>query len=149
MRRGNQRIRKARAAKRRWLVAEHLTRAGDAAGPRLMEVLIRAGQHRQRYLSPQFVRATAESFAVNRCQINLEPQFGVTDEQIHHIAMSLLCELKHANVPGRFSADSHRQAKRLGRCFHEPFADALLASHLSCCLCAGGVDVVARQPKFG
>jgi len=41
MRRVNQRIRKARAAKRRWLVADYLTRAGDAAGPRLMEVLIR------------------------------------------------------------------------------------------------------------
>jgi len=48
MRRGNQRIRKARAAKRRWLVAEHLTRAGDAAGPLLMEVLLRRRQHRQR-----------------------------------------------------------------------------------------------------
>jgi predicted ATP-dependent serine protease len=42
MRRGNRRIRKALAAKRRWLVAEHLTRAGDVAGPKLMEVLIRA-----------------------------------------------------------------------------------------------------------
>ena len=49
MRRGNRRIRKARAAKRRWLVAEHLTRAGDAAGPRLMEVLIRARQDRQHH----------------------------------------------------------------------------------------------------
>ncbi len=48
MRRGNRRIRKARAAKRRWLVAEHLTRAGDAAGPRLMEVLIRTWLDRQR-----------------------------------------------------------------------------------------------------
>jgi len=47
MRRGNQRIRKARAAKRRWLVAEHLTREGDAAGSLLMEVLIRRRQHRQ------------------------------------------------------------------------------------------------------
>ena len=48
MGRGNHRIRKARAAKRRWLVAEHLTRAGDAAGPRLMEALIRTLWHRQR-----------------------------------------------------------------------------------------------------
>lgn len=104
MRRGNQRIRKARAAKRRWLVAEHLTRAGDAAGPRLMEVLIRTRQHRQRHLTPQFVRTTAESFAVNHCQINLDPQSGVTEEQIHHIAMSLLCELKQANVLARLSA---------------------------------------------
>ena len=47
MRRGNQRIRKARAAKRRWLVAEHLTRTGDAAEPLLMEVLIGRRQHRQ------------------------------------------------------------------------------------------------------
>ena len=46
MRRGNQRIRKARAAKRRWLVTEHLTRAGDVAGLLLMKVLIRR-QHRQ------------------------------------------------------------------------------------------------------
>ena len=58
------------------------------------------------YLSPQFVRTTAESLAVDHGQINLEPQFGVTDEHIHHIAMSLLCELKQANVLGRFSADS-------------------------------------------
>ena len=103
MRRGNQRIRKARAAKRRWLVAEHLTRAGDAAGPRLMEVLI-TRQHRQRYLGPQFVRTTAESFAVDHGQINLDPQSGVTDEHIHHIALSLPCELKQANVLGRLSA---------------------------------------------
>jgi hypothetical protein len=49
MRRGNRRIRKARAAKRRWLVAEHLTRTGDAAGPRLIEVLISNRQHRLDY----------------------------------------------------------------------------------------------------
>ena len=63
MKRVNQRIIKARAAKRRWLVADYLTRAGDAAGPRLMEMLLRL--HRQRNLSPQFVRVTAESFAVD------------------------------------------------------------------------------------
>ena len=54
MRRGNRRIRKARAGKRRWLVAEHLTRAGDGAGPRLMEVLIRA--HRIAAMPNTFIR---------------------------------------------------------------------------------------------
>jgi AraC family transcriptional regulator len=58
------------------------------------------------YLNPHFVRATAESCDLNHGQISIEPQFGVKDEHIHHIGMSLLCELKEANVVGRLYADS-------------------------------------------
>src|SRR5258708_17647286 len=36
----------------------------------------------------------------------IEPQFAVKDEQLSHMAMSLLCELKAENIVGRFYADS-------------------------------------------
>ena len=58
------------------------------------------------YLHPHFVRATAQSSDLGNGQASIEPQFGVTDEHIHHIGMSLLCELKEANVLGRLYADS-------------------------------------------
>ena len=58
------------------------------------------------YLHPNFVRTTAQSSDLDYGQISIEPQFGVHDEHIHHIGMSLLCELKEANVVGRLYADS-------------------------------------------
>lgn len=58
------------------------------------------------YLHPHFVRTTAASCDLNHGQISIEPQLGVSDEHIHHIGMSLLCELKEANVVGRLYADS-------------------------------------------
>ena len=58
------------------------------------------------YLHPHFVRTTAASCDLDQGQISIEPQFGVSDEHIHHIGMSLLCELKEANVVGRLYADS-------------------------------------------
>ncbi len=57
------------------------------------------------YLHPHFVRSTAESCELDRGQISIEPQFGATDEHIHHIGMALLCELKEANVVGKLYAD--------------------------------------------
>lgn len=58
------------------------------------------------YLHPHFVRTTAQSSDLDHGQVSIEPQFGVTDEHIHHIGMSLLCELKEANLVGRLYADS-------------------------------------------
>ena len=58
------------------------------------------------YLHPHVVRTTAESVDFDTAQTLVKPQFGIRDEQIHHIALSLLCELREANVIGRIYADS-------------------------------------------
>jgi AraC family transcriptional regulator len=58
------------------------------------------------YLDPQFLRTTAESIDVDYSQVSIAPQFGIRDEHIHHIGMSLRHELKDANVIGRVYADS-------------------------------------------
>ena len=58
------------------------------------------------YLDPQFLRTTAESIDVDYSQISIAPQFGIRDEHIHHIGMSLHHELKDANVVGGLYADS-------------------------------------------
>ena len=60
----------------------------------------------QLYLDPQFLRTTAESLDVDYSQISIAPQFGIRDEHIHHIGMSLHHELQDANVVGRLYADS-------------------------------------------
>jgi len=60
----------------------------------------------QLYLDPQFLRATAESIDVDSNQISIAPQFGIRDEHLHHLGMSLGHELKDANVIGRLYADS-------------------------------------------
>jgi AraC family transcriptional regulator len=62
------------------------------------------------YISPQFLRTTAESVDVDYSQISIALQFGIRDEHIHHIAMSLLHELKDTNVLGRLYADSLAKA---------------------------------------
>jgi len=58
------------------------------------------------YLDPQFLRTIAESIDVDYRQISIAPQFGIRDEHIHHIGMSLHHEMKDANVVGRLYADS-------------------------------------------
>jgi len=58
------------------------------------------------YIDPQSLRTTAESIDVDYSQISIAPQFGIRDEHIHHIGMSLHHELKDANVIGRLYADS-------------------------------------------
>lgn len=58
------------------------------------------------YLGPHFLRTTAESIDVDYSQISIAPQFGIRDEHIHHIGMSLHYELKDMNVVGRLYADS-------------------------------------------
>ena len=62
------------------------------------------------YIDPQFLRTTAESLDVDYSQISLALQFGIRDEHIHHIGMSLHHELKDANVLGRLYADSLAKA---------------------------------------
>jgi AraC family transcriptional regulator len=58
------------------------------------------------YLGPHFLRTIAESIDVDHSQISIAPQFGIRDEHIHHIGMSLRYELKEMNVVGRLYADS-------------------------------------------
>src|SRR6266576_1103784 len=58
------------------------------------------------YLDPQFLRTIAESIDVDYSQVSIAPQFGIRDEHIHHIGMSLRLELKDSNVIGRLYADS-------------------------------------------
>src|SRR5712671_3302352 len=58
------------------------------------------------YLDPQFLRTTAESIDVDYGQVSIATQFGIRDEHIHHIGMSLHHELKDSNVIGRMYADS-------------------------------------------
>jgi AraC family transcriptional regulator len=58
------------------------------------------------YLDPQFVRTTAESMDVDYSQISIAPQFGIRDEHMHHMGMSLHYELRDTNVIGRLYADS-------------------------------------------
>jgi AraC family transcriptional regulator len=58
------------------------------------------------YLHPNFLRTTAESIDFDYTQILIAPQFGIRDEHIRHIAMSLQCEMKESNVIGRHYADS-------------------------------------------
>src|SRR6266576_6771230 len=58
------------------------------------------------YLDPQFLRTTAESIDVDYSQVSIAPQFGIRDEHIHNIGMSLRHELKDSNVIGRLYADS-------------------------------------------
>jgi AraC family transcriptional regulator len=58
------------------------------------------------YLHPQFVQKTAELCDLDYGQIVVEPHFAVKDEQLTHMAMSLLCELREENIAGRLYADS-------------------------------------------
>jgi AraC family transcriptional regulator len=58
------------------------------------------------YLSPSYLSSAAESNDLGGCPVSVEPQFGVRDEHIRHIGMSLLHELSEANVVGRVYADS-------------------------------------------
>src|SRR5262249_54247649 len=60
----------------------------------------------QLYLHPLFVQRIAEICDLDHGQIAVEPQLEVRDEQLSHIAMSLLCELKEKNIAGRLYADS-------------------------------------------
>ncbi len=58
------------------------------------------------YLEPNFVKRTAMSCSLNHGELAIEPQIAVRDEQLSHMAMSLLYELKAENVVGRLYADS-------------------------------------------
>jgi AraC family transcriptional regulator len=58
------------------------------------------------YLEPNFVHKVAQSCDLDHDQMAIEPQIAVRDEQLSHMAMSLLYELKAENVVGRLYADS-------------------------------------------
>ncbi|MGH9879797.1 MAG: AraC family transcriptional regulator [Pyrinomonadaceae bacterium] len=61
------------------------------------------------YLHPDFLRNTAESIDVDHAQISIFPQFGIRDEHIRHVGLSLHCELKQSNLIGPLYADSLAQ----------------------------------------
>ena len=46
------------------------------------------------FLHPNFLRTTAETIELDYSQISIAPQFGIADEHIRHIGMSLQCELQ-------------------------------------------------------
>jgi AraC family transcriptional regulator len=58
------------------------------------------------YVHPDFLRTTAAAIDFDYNQISIAPQFGISDEHLGHIAMSLRCELHDSNVIGRIYADS-------------------------------------------
>ena len=58
------------------------------------------------YVRPIFVRNTAIQFQLTYNDLALKPGLGVESNQIRHIALSLLEELKEANVVGRLCAES-------------------------------------------
>ena len=58
------------------------------------------------YIHPNFLRTTAQSMGIDYSQVSVAPQFGIRDEQMNHIAMSLHCEMTEASVIGPVYADS-------------------------------------------
>jgi AraC family transcriptional regulator len=58
------------------------------------------------YLRPFFVRNTATKFQLAYSDLALKPELGVESSHIRHIALSLLEELKEANLVGKIYADS-------------------------------------------
>ena len=71
----------------------------EADGPHLRNTLLL-------FLRPLFVRSAGEKFDFSYNDLALTPQIGFTSGHIRHIAMSLLGELKEANVVGRLYADT-------------------------------------------
>jgi AraC family transcriptional regulator len=57
------------------------------------------------YVHPEFLRTTAATIDFDYSQISIAPQFGISDEHLGHIAMSLHCELHDSNVIGRIYSD--------------------------------------------
>jgi AraC family transcriptional regulator len=58
------------------------------------------------YLRPYFVRNTAAKFQLACTDLTLKPELGLECNHIRHIALSLLEELKEANLVGKIYADS-------------------------------------------
>lgn len=58
------------------------------------------------YLRPFFIRNTAAKFQLAYSDLGLKPELGVESNHIRHIALSLLEELKEANLVGKIYADS-------------------------------------------
>lgn len=71
----------------------------EATGPRGYNMVLL-------YLRPFFVRNTAAQFQLACSDLALKPEIGLQSSHIRHIAMSLLEELKEANLVGRLYADS-------------------------------------------
>jgi AraC family transcriptional regulator len=58
------------------------------------------------YLRPRFVQSAVEEFQISLHELPLTPEIGFQSNQIRHIAISLLNEVKEASVFGRMYADS-------------------------------------------
>jgi len=73
--------------------------SAEAAGPESRNFVLL-------YLRPFFVRNTAAKFQLAYSDLGLKPELGVESNHIRHIALSLLEELKEANLVGKIYADS-------------------------------------------
>ena len=73
--------------------------SAEAAGPESRNFVLL-------YLRPFFVRNTAAKFQLAYSDLALKPELGVESNHIRHIALSLLDELKEANLVGKIYADS-------------------------------------------
>ena len=71
----------------------------EATGPQSRNLLLL-------YLRPFFVRDTATKFQLACTDLTFKPELGVESTHIRHIALSLLEELKEANLVGKLYADS-------------------------------------------
>ena len=73
--------------------------SAEAAGPGRRDFVLL-------YLRPFFVRNTAAKFQLAYSDLGLKPELGVESNHMRHIALSLLDELKEANLVGKIYADS-------------------------------------------
>ncbi|HET6974988.1 MAG TPA: AraC family transcriptional regulator [Pyrinomonadaceae bacterium] len=71
----------------------------EATGPQTRNLVLM-------YLRPFFVRSTATNFQLAGTDLVFKPELGVQSTHIRHIALSLLEELKEANLVGKLYADS-------------------------------------------
>ncbi|HEX5890482.1 MAG TPA: AraC family transcriptional regulator [Pyrinomonadaceae bacterium] len=70
----------------------------QSCNPRIDVVLL--------FLRPLFVRSAVKDFDSSFRDLELTPQIGFQSQHIHHIALSLLSELRDANVMSGLYADS-------------------------------------------
>ncbi|HEX8265629.1 MAG TPA: AraC family transcriptional regulator [Pyrinomonadaceae bacterium] len=61
------------------------------------------------FLEPQFLKTIAESFNFKQPAM-IEPAIGIDDEQLRYLALSLLCEMRNANILGQFYAETLAKA---------------------------------------
>jgi AraC family transcriptional regulator len=73
--------------------------SAEASGPESRDLVLL-------YLRAFFVRSTAAKFQLAFSDLGLKPELSIESGHIRHMALSLLDELKEANVVGKIYADS-------------------------------------------